>query len=159
MNTIQEATQVITQSAPVLDPIDVKIKEQTDKRIAERMAIAQQKIEEVARINATFQVILEDSLGAAASEQIVRMLDKSRMSNNTFHQFVGAYTLPGIKNDLHKRNLLMVVSAIYRLKVKDLSKSQRASLRSIVKYHTLCDHCGNIAKELVNRLEIQGIKM
>ena len=161
MNTIavQSQPQSVSQSAPVLDPIDAKIKAETDVKVAEKMAILQQKIEQIALINATFQVILEETLGSAAAELIVKMLDKSRMSNNDFHRFIGAYTLPGIKDDLHKRNLLRVVSAIYRLKVKDLSKSQQASLRSIVKYSTACPHCGAIAASLVTRLGIQGIKM
>lgn len=161
MNTIavQSQPQSVSQSAPVLDPIDAKIKAETDVKVAEKMAILQQKIEQIALINATFHVILEETLGSAAAELIVKMLDKSRMSNNDFHRFIGAYTLPGIKDDLHKRNLLRVVSAIYRLKVKDLSKSQQASLRSIVKYSTACPHCGAIAASLVTRLGIQGIKM
>lgn len=161
MNTIvaQSPTMSVSQPAPVLDPLDAKIKAETDAKVAQKMAIVQQKIEQIALINATFQVILEETLGAAAAELIVKLLDKSRISNNDFHRFVGAYTLPGIKDDLHKRNLLRVVSAIYRLKVKDLSVSSQSSLRSIVKYSTACPHCGAIAAALVQRLGIQGIKM
>ncbi len=159
MNTIMEQSQSqsVSQPAPVLDPIDAKIKAETDVKVAEKMALVQQKIEQIALVNATFQVILEETLGSAAAELIVKMLDKSRISNNDFHRFIGAYTLPGIKDDLHKRNLIRVVSAIYRLKVKDLSKSQQSSLRSIVKYSTACPHCGAIAYNLVQRLGIQGL--
>lgn len=161
MNNIvaQSTPQSVTQTAPVLDPIDAKIKAETDVKVAEKMAVVQQKIEQIALINATFQVILEETLGSAAAELIVKMLDKSRISNNDFHRFIGAYALPGIKDDLHKRNLLRVVSAIYRLKVKDLSNAQKSSLRSIVKYSTACPHCGAIASALVTRLGIQGIRM
>jgi hypothetical protein len=159
MNTIvaQSQPQSVSQTAPVLDPIDAKIKAETDTKVAEKMAIYQQKVEQIAFINATFQVILEETLGTAAAELIVKMLDKSRISNNDFHRFIGAYTLPGIKDDLHKRNLIRVVSAIYRLKVKDLSDAQKSSLRSIVKYSTACPHCGTIAYQLVQRLGIQGV--
>lgn len=159
MNTIQDQSQPqsVSQIAPVLDPIDAKIKAETDVKVAEKMAVVQQKIEQIALVNATFQVILEETLGSAAAELIVKLLDKSRISNNDFHRFIGAYALPGIKNDLHKRNLIRVVSAIYRLKVKDLSKSQQSSLRSIVKYSTACQHCGAIAHNLVQRLGIQGL--
>lgn len=156
MNTIV-ASQGVTNPAPVLDPLDAKIKQETDLKVAEKMAIYHRKVEQIAFINATFQVILEETLGAAGSELIVKMLDKSRTSNNDFHSFIGAYNLPGIKDDLHKRNLIRVVSAIYRLKVKNLSDAQKSSLRSIVKYSTACPHCGAIAYQLVQRLGIQGV--
>ncbi len=159
MNNIvaQSTPQIVSQPTPVLDPLDAKIKAETDVKVAEKMAVVQHKIEQIALINATFQVILEETLGSAAAELIVKMLDKSRISNNDFHRFIGAYTLPGIKDDLHKRNLLRVVSAIYRLKVKDLGDAQKSSLRSIVKYSTACPHCGAIAYQLVQRLGIQGV--
>lgn len=158
MNTIvaQSTPQIVSQPTPVLDPIDAKIKAATDEKVAVIMAFVQRNAERIELINATFQVILEETLGSAAAELIVMMLDKSR-SRNDFRRFIGAYDLPGIKDDLHKRNLLRVVSAIYRLKVKDLSDAQKSSLRSIVKYSTACPHCGTIAYQLVQRLGIQGV--
>ena len=161
MNVIMEQStpQNVSQPVLVLDPIDAKIKAETDAKVSEKMTIYQQKVEQIAFVNATFQVILEETLGSAAAELIVKMLDKSRTSNNDFHRFIGAYSLPGIKDDLHKRNLIRVVSAIYRLKVKNLSDAQKSSLRSIVKYSTACPHCGAIAATLVRRLGIQGINL
>ena len=78
MNNIvaQSQTQSVT---PVLDPMDARIKAETDAKVSEKMAIYQQKVEQIAFINATFQVILEETLGSAAAELIVKMLDKSQI--------------------------------------------------------------------------------
>lgn len=146
-------------SVSTLDPVTEKIKKETDAKVAQRMAIVQKKIEEIALINATFQVILEDHIGAAAAEMVVKLLDKCRTrSDMNFNQFCGAYSLPGIKDDLKKRNLLLVASALYRMKVKDPKSECQAQYRSIVKFASSCDHCGSVAKQLIERLDIQGIK-
>jgi hypothetical protein len=163
LNNLLNASQTAAVTSPepisTLDPITEKIKKETDAKVAQKLAIAQKKIEEIALINATFQVILEDYIGAAASEMVVKILDKCRTSSGmNFNQFCAAYSLPGIKNDLKKRNLLIVTSALYRLKVKSYDPSRQATLRSLVKYSSMCDDCGVAAKQLIDRLDIQGIK-
>ena len=145
-----------SETLAILDPKDQKIKDMTDARVAEKVAVFKTKLENVALINSTIEVILEDQLGSITAAAIVNKLDECRRSNNKYHAFIATYHYPGIKNDMHRRQLLKTVRAIYQLKLSTLNPAEKSKLISEIKYATICDHCGDVAIELVNRLNIQG---
>jgi hypothetical protein len=61
------------------------------------------------------------------------------------------------QNDLQKRQLLKVVSAVYRYKFGGYKNPEQYSLRSEIKYAKACDECGKLAQVLVNRLIAEGL--
>jgi hypothetical protein len=68
------------------------------------------------------------------------------------------YCLPQFRENEVNRNLLRCISAIYRLKMKNgMSSSEQRNLKSTIKWSAKCDHCGPVADELMNRLNLQGI--
>ena len=105
---------------------------------------------ELAPFNAFLEVELTPYFGAKGATFIVDKLKLSLKCNN-FVYLIPAYKLA--KGDLHKRQLLKAVSAVYRYKfgVYDL-RSSKYSLKSEIKYAKACDHCGKLAQVLVDRL-------
>jgi hypothetical protein len=61
------------------------------------------------------------------------------------------------KDDLQMRQLLKVVSAVYRYKFGGHRNPEQYSLRSEIKYAKACDECGKLAQVLVNRLIAEGL--
>jgi hypothetical protein len=104
---------------------------------------------ELAPFNAFLMVELTPYFGAANATKIVTKLDRARAIND-FRYFISMYRLA--KDDLQKRQLLKVVSAVCRYKFGGRNNPQKYSLRSEIKYAKACDHCGKLAQVLVNRL-------
>ncbi|MGA1433332.1 MAG: hypothetical protein ACO32T_06095 [Candidatus Nanopelagicaceae bacterium] len=100
---------------------------------------------------------LTPHLGAQLSKKVVDLLEYCRKGYTDFGPFVAAYRWVG--NDIQKRQLLKTVSAIYRYKFtpKEYTNSYQYSLRSEIKYATICPHCGSIASTLVDRLKSEGL--
>ena len=100
---------------------------------------------------------LTPHLGAQLASKVVNLLEYCRKGYTDFSPFVAAYRWVG--NDIEKRQLLKTVSAIYRYKFtpKEYTNSYQYSLRSEIKYATICPHCGKIASALVDRLKAEGL--
>lgn len=109
---------------------------------------------ELAPFNAFLTVELTPYFGAENATKIVTKLDRSRAIND-FRYFISMYRLA--KDDLQKRQLLKVVSAVYRYKFGGHRNPEQYSLRSEIKYAKACDHCGKLAQVLVNRLIAEGL--
>lgn len=100
---------------------------------------------------------LSPHLGHKLSKRVVDLLEYCRKGYTDFGPFVAAYRWVG--NDIQKRQLLKTVSAIYRYKFtpKEYTNSYQYSLRSEIKYATICPHCGSIASALVERLKQENL--
>jgi hypothetical protein len=109
---------------------------------------------ELAPFNAFLTVELTPYFGAANATKIVTKLDRARAIND-FRYFISMYRLA--KDDLQKRQLLKVVSAVCRYKFGGRNNPQKYSLRSEIKYAKACDECGKLAQVLVNRLIAEGL--
>lgn len=96
---------------------------------------------------------LTPHLGDKLAKKVVNLLEYCRKGYADFGPFVAAYRWVG--NDIEKRQLLKTVSAIYRYKFspREHTNSYKYSLKSEIKYATICPHCGKIASVLVDRLK------
>lgn len=112
---------------------------------------------ELAPFNEVVLAELIPHLGAQLSKRVVDLLEYCRKGYSDFGPFVAAYRWVG--NDIQKRQLLKTVSAVYRYKFtpKNYMNSYQYSLRSEIKYATICPHCGSIANALVDRLKKEGL--
>jgi hypothetical protein len=109
---------------------------------------------DLAPFNAFLMVELTPYFGAANATKIVTKLDRARAIND-FRYFISMYRLA--KDDLQKRQLLKVVSAVYRYKVGGYKNHEQYTLRSEIKYSKACDHCGKLAQVLVARLTAEKL--
>jgi predicted RNA-binding Zn-ribbon protein involved in translation (DUF1610 family) len=94
--------------------------------------------------------------GESTAENIVTMLQKCRKEGNNYQLFNPVYQWKNIHGDLQKRQLLKLISAVYRIKYQKIS-SNIYSLRSDVKYAKACPECGKIAESFYNRLMSEGL--
>jgi len=109
---------------------------------------------ELAPFNAFLTVELTPYFGASGASMIVTKLKRCRAIGD-FRYFIPAYKLA--TDDLRKRQLLKVVSAVYRYKFGGYKNPEQYSLRSEIKYAKACDDCGVLAQVLVSRLIAEGL--
>lgn len=95
--------------------------------------------------------------GESTSENIIKVLQKCRINGNNFIYFNPVYQWKGIHGDLQKRQLLKLVSAVYRVKYFTKNNCKVYSLRSDIKYAKACPECGAIAASFYDRLIKEGI--
>jgi len=96
---------------------------------------------------------LTETFGKETSHEIVSLLDECRQMGD-YHYFVGAYQLID-RNNVEHRQLLLTASKVYRYKFG--SGSNQNSLKSEIKYATMCPHCGSLASKMVDRLKAEGL--
>ncbi len=96
-------------------------------------------------------------LGEELATQIVEKLEKCAKSYYPdFRNFIGMYNK--VAGNIEKRQLLKTLSAIYRYKFgRYMNDSAKYSLKSEIKYATVCPHCGAIANAFVLRLTKEGL--
>ena len=153
MNTIQ----VLINCNQVEGQIDeiAKILGMVSNTLAQPVApVVSNEPVELAPFNAFLTVELTPYFGATNATKIVTKLQRSRAIND-FRYFISMYRL--VEGDLQKRQLLKVVSAVYRYKFGGRNNPQQYSLRSEIKYAKACDECGKLAQVLVNRLIAEGL--
>jgi len=95
-------------------------------------------------------------LGEELATQVVGKLEKCAKSYYPdFRNFIGMYHKVG---NIEQRQLLKTLSAIYRFKFgRYMNDSAKYSLKSEIKYATICPHCGAIANAFVVRLTKEGL--
>lgn len=153
MNTIQvviNGNQVEGQ----IDQIAQMLSMVSDTMAQPVAPVANNQPVELAPFNAFLTVELTPYFGAENATKIVTKLDRSRAIND-FRYFIPTYKLA--KDDLQKRQLLRVVSAVCRYKFGGRNNPQKYSLRSEIKYAKACHECGKLAQVLVNRLIAEGL--
>jgi hypothetical protein len=109
---------------------------------------------ELAPFSAFLMVELTPYFGGSGAKMIVDKLNRSRAIGD-FRYFSPIYKIAD--GDLKKRQLLKVVSAVYRYKFSQLWNPDRYALRSEIKYAKACPDCGEFAQILVNRLIAEGL--
>jgi hypothetical protein len=94
--------------------------------------------------------------GADNAGLIVGRLDHClRQTCPDFRGFIGMYRKAAT---IEHRQLLRMISAAYRLKFTQFrSDAYLSSIKSIIKYSTICPHCGAIANDLLIRLQQEGL--
>ena len=98
---------------------------------------------------------LAPHFGQQLSEEIVNKLRKCALSfYPDFRNFIGMYRKVGT---IEQRQLLKTISAIYRFKFGKGNEQTKYSLKSEIKYATICPHCGAIANAFVMRLIKEGL--
>ena len=132
-----------------------RVKATAQDTIEEKVNQYKTYLERVEHINATFKVAIENTFSEELVNFIIQKLDEGRKHsdwstmNAVYHKI----------ENLHQRQLVLALSALYRLQFLDLSsadkktKTRISQLRSQIKYATLCDHCGSIAKEITEYLQ------
>lgn len=129
-----------------------------DRRITERMEQIHPTVAQYETVNAAFEVSLNDILqDEEESSRIVSLLDRCRREGN-FTRMISVYAKYRQTN-IKTEEMLKVLCAVYRLKVKTYNNTQsKSNDRSIVRHGIRCPECGEYALRLVQYLELQGIK-
>ena len=94
---------------------------------------------------------LTPHFGDKLSQEIVDKLEECRTHYCGFQNFIGMYRKC---STIEQRQLLKTVSAVYRFKFANLS--QKYTLRSQIKWDTMCPQCGAFANAFVTRLTKEG---
>ena len=124
------------------------------KEAAEKAEISEEDAEQLTFKELTFELI-KPEFGDQLAQQIVEKLEECRNHYNGFNQFIGMYRKI---STIQQRQLLKTVSAVYRFKFgKFHQSSSKYTLKSQIKWDTMCPHCGTIAKTFVQRLTKEGI--
>jgi hypothetical protein len=105
--------------------------------------------EELAPFNAFLQTQLVAYFGDEDAAHIVTALKRS-CAIGDYRYLIPTYRVAG--EDLFKRQLLKLVSAVHRYKFGYNKSDQKYSLRSEIKYAKACPHCGKLANALYDRL-------
>lgn len=148
--TIETLTAQIEQlQATVVDSIGM-LKSELDKIQKEQ----QLKDDILAPFSAFLAVELTPYFGAKDSQIIVEKLKRCRAIAD-YRFFTPVYKIAG--EDLKKRQLLKLVSAVHRYKFGGYKNPEKYSLKSEIKYAKACTECGNLASILYNRLVKEGL--
>ena len=123
---------------------------------------AQQQPEPETPDNSSFNEFLFNYLrptfGYDNSTEIVQSLNSCLQGINTcpdFRKFRAMYRKAGT---LQQRKLIRTVSAVYRLKFcTHFTDEYKATLRSNIRDHTECPHCGELAHRFKIRLHQEGL--
>lgn len=114
--------------------------------------------EELISFNQLVLTELTPHLGKKIAKKVVDLLDYCSRGRADFSAFRSAYRWIG-SEEIEKRQLLKTIRAIYAFKFTDRTdkKSYYYSLKSEIKYATICPHCGAIANKLVDRLKSENL--
>ena len=136
----------IEQIAKILGMVTETVTQQVDAKDEELLPFNQFSIKE-----------LTPHFGQQLAESIVDKLEKcAKMYCPDFRHFIGMYQKVG---NIEQRQLLKTISAVYRLKFGHYANAQshKSSLRSIIKYASICPHCGKLAQSFIVRLQKEGL--
>lgn len=113
-----------------------------------------QKEDQLAPFSAFLTVELTPYFGAKDALMIVEKLKRCRAIAD-YRYFIPVYKIAG--DDLKKRQLLKLVSAVHRYKFGGHKNPEKYSLKSEIKYAKACNECGKLASILYNRLVKEGL--
>lgn len=136
----------IEQIAKILGMVTATVTQEVDVKDEELLPFNQFSIKE-----------LTPHFGQQLAESIVAKLEKcAKMYCPDFRHFIGMYQKVG---NIEQRQLLRTISAVYRLKFGHYANAQshKSSLRSIIKYASICPHCGKLAQNFIVRLKKEGL--
>lgn len=132
--------------------LDLKKSIKSIEIVLEELNQSVRSLEEAETFDVFIQKAISKYFGDSTSKNIVKILQKCRLENN-FQFFTAVYQWKGIHGDLKKRQLLKIISAVYRIKYNQRKSSNYYSLRSEIKYAKACHECGQLAGVFYNRLK------
>ena len=89
-------------------------------------------------------------------ENVESVLSKVRNTNNNL-QLLGLYG-KSCRDDVFLRQVMKLISAVYRYNQQMILHDRKdATCKSEIKYATLCPHCGEIAKQILNSMRITQV--
>lgn len=147
----QNAEPAPRQPQTFAERVDQKAEEQIQKKVKNY----KKKINKVEYLNNCFRVAIEDHFDSDMTDLIIKSLDQGRKAGD----WACMLSVYGKIKDHHKRQLILALSALYRMQfinqnTKDEKQRKRLyQLRSQLKYATICDTCGMIAREVTQYLE------
>ena len=109
-----------------------------------------------------FDVFIQSEItpyfGETTADNIIKRLQHCRREGNNYQLFTPVYQWKTVHGDLQKRQVLKLVSAVYRLKYNQKKNGSNVySMRSDIKYAKACPECGKIANALYDRLVSEGV--
>lgn len=154
---IELLSQVLNSSTVPQEPqtFAEKVDQKAEESIQTKVSKYKKRINKVEYINNCFRIAIQDYFDEAMVDFIIKNLDEGRKAND-WGNMIRVYNK--IK-DNHLRQLVLAMSALYRLQFIDKATKDRkirtriSQLRSQVKYATICDTCGMIAREVTEYLE------
>lgn len=108
----------------------------------------------LAPFNAFMIVELTPYFGGKEASMIVEKLKRCNTVGD-YRYFCPMYKLAD--GDLKKRQLLKLISAVYRYKFGGYKTADKYTLKSDIKFAKACDECGKLANVLYNRLAKEGL--
>jgi predicted RNA-binding Zn-ribbon protein involved in translation (DUF1610 family) len=107
-----------------------------------------------------FDVFVQNEIsayfGKETAENIIKRLKTCRIEGNNYQLFSPVYHWKSVRGNLKNRQLLKLISAVYRIKY--LKKDGNVyALKSDLKYAKECPECGSIASSLYDRLVSEGL--
>lgn len=145
----------ISRPQQIAETFADKVEQKTEEQIEKKVTAYKKKINKVEYINNCFRVAIEDQFNPEMVELIINCLDKGRKAND-WGCMMAVY---GKIKDNHKRQLILAISALYRLQFIDKATKDKQIrgrmyvLQSQLRYATICDECGKIAKDITQFLE------
>ena len=152
--TMSVTIETLTAQIQELQNTFLKSVETINAAIVEIQEDQKQKEDLLAPFNAFMMVELTPYFGGKEAKMIVDKLVKCREIRD-YRFFIPVYKLAG--EDLKKRQLLKLVSAVYRFKFRGYKSSEKYALKSEIKYAKACSECGKLANILYNRLVNEGL--
>lgn len=140
---IQELQETFLKSVETINTAITEIQEEQKK-----------KEDELAPFSAFLMVELTPYFGGKESKMIVDKLNRCRAVGD-YRYFCPMYKIAA--EDLEKRQLLKLVSAVHRFKFGGYKNPEKYSLKSEIKYAKACPQCGKLANVLYNRLVKEGL--
>lgn len=107
-----------------------------------------------------FDVFIQSEItpyfGETTADNIIKRLQHCRREGNNYQLFTPVYQWKTVHGDLQKRQVLKLISAVYRIKY-NRKDNNIYSLKSDIKYAKACPECGRIASALYDRLTAEGL--
>jgi hypothetical protein len=140
---LQELQETFLKSVDTINSAIIEIQEEQKK-----------KEDVLAPFSAFLTVELTPYFGAKDATMIVEKLKRCRAISD-YRYFTPVYKIVG--DDLSKRQLLKLISAVHRFKFGGYKNPEKYSLKSEIKYAKACSECGKLANVLYNRLVKEGL--
>lgn len=145
LSGIQSVLNTITNT--IANGNDSKIDQKILRDISKRIETVIKKDPHV-RAKAILSTLLADHIGEEMADGFANALESCRVRGNYMHM-TGYYYK--VKHSEQLRNLLLMCSALYRLKFTP--GNNESNLKSSIKYAMMCPHCGSVAKEIKERFD------
>lgn len=150
-------SQLLERKAQLLsveEKLEVALKEQWGPYALEKRSSFSRKLsamQKVVRLELAIIASIKDFVDPEIVSDVRAILAKVRKDNNLSH-LLAVYHKN--KDDVKTRQVLKLVSAVYRIN-RDLiygMKTPNLTQKSTIKYATLCPHCGETSRKILQNL-------